>query len=228
MTDGFRRYRDSIELKVAAKENLDGKWLAAIAVCVVAWLLVEAFTYGNGGNSSLRYVMENGRLVRVGSHVGGSSNSFMSLVGFIIGGPIYFGVANYFLKLAKRMPAEFNDLFSGFRFFKVNFVLNFFIILFTILWSLLLVVPGIIAAIKYSMAYYILNENPDLGALEAIRRSKDMMDGHKMRFFEMWLSFLGWFILGIVTFGLGMIYAIPYYRAAKANFYLDLKHGYNA
>jgi len=96
-------------------------------------------------------------------------------------------------------------------------------LVFTLLWALLLVVPGIIAAIRYSMAYYILNDNPEIGAMDAIRRSKEMMEGHKMRFAEMWLSFLGWFLLGIFTFGLGMIYAIPYYRAAKANFYLDLK-----
>lgn len=227
MTDGLRRYRDSVELKTAAKENLDGKWLVAIAVTIVAWLLVEAFTYGNGGNSSIRYVLENGSLVRVGNQNSNGFHGLASLVAFIIGGPIYFGVASYFLKLAKHMPAEFNELFSGFSLFKTNFVLNFFIMLFTILWSLLLIVPGIIAAIKYSMAYYIMNENPEIGALEAIQRSKEMMDGHKMRFFEMWLSFLGWFILGVVTAGLGMLYAVPYYRAAKANFYLDLKESCN-
>ena len=227
MTDGIKRYKNSQELRIAAKESLDGKWLVAIAVCVVAWLLVEAFTSNNGANASFRYVMENGRFVRVG-HDRSAFSSMMSLVSFIIGGPIYYGVASYFLKLAKRVPAEFSELFSGFSLFKTNFVLNFFILLFTILWALLLIVPGIIAAIKYSMAYYIVAENPEIGALEAIRRSKDMMDGHKMRFFEMWLGFLGWFILGIITFGLGMIFAIPYFRAAKANFYLELKEGYTA
>ena len=90
-----------------------------------------------------------------------------------------------------------------------------------------MIVPGIIAGIKYSMAYYIVNDNPEIGGLEAIRRSKEMMEGHKMRFFEFWLSFLGWFILGIATFGLGMIYAVPYYRAAKANFYSDLAESFS-
>jgi len=227
MAEGTKRYKDSVELKIKAKENLDGKWLVAIAVCVVAWLLVEAFTYGNGGNSSIRFAMENGSLVRVRDH-NSSFNNLMSLVSFIIGGPIYYGVAAYFLKVARHEQAEFSELFSGFSLFKTNFVLNFFIILFTILWTILLIVPGIIAAIKYSMAYYIVNDYPGIGALEAIRISKEMMDGHKMRFFEMWLGFLGWFILGVVTFGLGMIYAIPYYRSAKANFYLDLKESYNA
>lgn len=226
MTEDMNKYRDSIELKTTAKENLDGKWLTAIAVTFVAWLLVEAFTYRNGGNSSIRFVIENGSFVRAGNQ-NSSFNNLMSIVGFIIGGPVYFGVASYFLKLARHEPTEFSEMFSGFRLFKTNFVLNFFIIIFTVLWTLLLIVPGIIASIKYTMAYYILNDNSGIGALEAIRRSKEMMDGHKMRFFQMWLSFLGWFILGLVTFGLGMLYAVPYYRAAKANFYLDLKASSN-
>ncbi len=226
MTDDIKRYRDSVELKIAAKESLDGKWPVAIAVCLVAWLLVEAFTSDNGARASVQYIWENGSFVRV---QGGSNpfRSLMQLVAFIIGGPIYYGVAAYFLKLARREPAEFNNLFSGFSFFGKNFILNFFIILFTVLWTLLLIIPGIIASIKYSMAYFIINDNPGIGALEAITRSKEMMDGHKMRFLEMWLGFLGWFILGVVTLGLGMIYAIPYYRAAKANFYLDLKESYS-
>lgn len=226
MTDGMKRYRDSVELKIAAKESLDGKWLVAIAVCVVAWLLVEAFTSDNGARASVQYIWQNGNFVKA---QGGANpfRSMMELVAFIIGGPIYYGVAAYFLKLARREPAEFSNLFSGFSYFGKNFVLNFFIIVFTILWTLLLIIPGIIAAIKYSMAYFIANDNPGIGGLEAIRISKEMMDGNKMRFFEMWLGFLGWFILGAVTFGLGMIYAIPYYRAAKANFYLDLKENYH-
>lgn len=224
MTEGTKRYRDSIDLKIAAKESLDGKWLVAIAVCLVAWLLVEAFTSNNGANASYRYIMENGRFVKV-TH-SDPLRSMMSIVSLIIGGPVYYGVAQYFLKLARREPAEFADMFSGFSLFKTNFIMNLLIWIFTILWTLLLIVPGIIAAIKYSMAYYIVNDNPGISAMEAIRMSKEMMDGHKMRFFEMWLGFLGWFILGVVTFGLGMLYAIPYFRAAKANFYLDLKGNY--
>ncbi len=226
MTEGNKMYRNPSELKIAAKENLDGKWLVAIAVTIVAWLLVEAFTSNNGAGSSIKYMMENGRFVRVR----GDENAFnglMSIVSCIIGGPIYFGVEGYFLKLASYEHAEFSDMFSGFSLFKSNFVLHILKMIFIVLWTLLLIVPGIIAAIKYSMAYYILNDNPEIGGLEAIRRSKEMMEGHKMRFFEMWLGFLGWFLLGIVTLGLGMIYAAPYYRAAKTNFYLDLKEGCN-
>lgn len=226
MTEEMIRLREPNELKTAAKENLDGKWLIAIAITVVAWLLVEAFTSNSGANATWKYAMENGNLVRVdtGDH---TVKNLMSIVSLIIGGPIYYGVAAYFLKLSRHEPAEFSEVFSGFSIFKTNFVLNLLTIIFTALWALLLIVPGIIASISYSMAYFIVNDNPGISGLEAIRMSKEMMNGHKMRFFNMWLSFLGWFLLGLITAGLGMLYAIPYYRAAKANFYLDLKESYS-
>ena len=226
MTESTKRFRNPSELKIAAKENLDGKWLTAIAVTVVAWLLIDAFTSSNGANATWKYVMENGNSMWVRAE-GSSFKNLMSIVSLILGGPVYFGVASYFLKLARYETAEFNDMFKGFSLFKTNFVLHLAMLVFTLLWALLLIVPGIIAAIRYSMAYYILDDNPEIGAMEAIRRSKEMMEGHKMRFAEMWFGFLGWFLLGIFTFGLGMIYALPYYRAAKANFYLDLKESYS-
>lgn len=73
------------------------------------------------------------------------------------------------------------------------------------------------------MAYYILVDNPELSALEAIRQSKEIMRGHKGRLFYLWLSFLGWFLLGLITMGIGFLYVAPYYEAAKANFYEDLQ-----
>ncbi|HOR85441.1 MAG TPA: DUF975 family protein [Bacillota bacterium] len=222
MTEGMRRYREPYELKISAKENLDGRWLVAIAITVVAWLMVDAFTSNSGANAMVKYVWENGRIVREAA-ASSSFNNLMSIVALIIGGPVEFGIAAYFLKLARYEPAEFTDMFSGFSLFKTNFVLNLLIVLFTLLWTLLFIIPGIIAGISYSMAYYIVNDEPEIGAMEAIRKSKEMMYGHKMRFFRFCMSFLGWVLIGIITFGLGMIYVVPYYRAAKANFYLDLK-----
>jgi uncharacterized membrane protein len=128
--------------------------------------------------------------------------------------------------LARNQEGDISELFSGFRYFLKTFVLNFFILVFTILWFLLLIIPGIIAILRYSMAYYIMNDNPDLRPLEAIELSKKIMVGQKARLFSLWLSFLGWFLLGIITFGIGFLYAIPYYNAAVANFYQDVK--YNA
>ena len=63
------------------------------------------------------------------------------------------------------------------------------------LWSLLLIVPGIVAAIRYSQAPYYLAENPELRASEAIRKSKESMQHMKMSYFMLQLSFVGWNLL---------------------------------
>ena len=88
---------------------------------------------------------------------------------------------------------------------------------------MLLIIPGIIAAFSYSMSYYIINDHPELSAMEAITLSKEMMAGHKMDLFVLYLSFFGWFILGIFTLDLGFLYLAPYNNATIANFYQDLK-----
>ncbi len=214
--------KSNAELKALAKDNLQGKWLTAILVTVVAWLLTDAFK-GNAGKETIEYVWQNGEIIKTIVTDNGR-NSLYSLVAFIIGGPINFGLACFFLKLARKQEENFTDLFSGFYLFVKTFLLNLFIIFFSFLWFLLLIIPGIIALLRYSMSYYIINDNPELSPLEAIDLSKKMMYGHKGRLFLLGLSFIGWFILGIITLGIGFLYAIPYYHATIANFYQDLKY----
>ena len=91
------------------------------------------------------------------------------------------------------------------------------------LFYLLLLIPGIIKAYAYSQAMYILAENPHLSAREVLRRSEEMMDGHKMDLFLLGLSFIGWVLLTVVTFGIASIWAIPYAEAAYTNFYKKLR-----
>ncbi|KUO61447.1 MAG: hypothetical protein APF84_09095 [Gracilibacter sp. BRH_c7a] len=217
--------KSNAELKSLAKENLTGKWLTAIVVSVIAWILTDAST-GNSGKETIEYVWRNGEYIRTLVSQN-DSNSMFSLIAFIVGGPINYGLAAFFLKLSRNQESNFAELFSGFHYFWKNFVLNFFIIIFTILWFLLLIIPGIIAILRYSMAYYIMNDNPELRPLEAIEMSKKMMYGHKVRLLLLWLSFIGWFLLGIITFGIGFLYALPYYNAARANFYEDIKYNYS-
>ncbi len=85
------------------------------------------------------------------------------------------------------------------------------------LWSLLFVIPGIIAAYRYSMALYVLIDNPELGALECLRRSKEMMRGNKFKLFVLELSFIGWILLA--TIPLVNIYVMPYMETTVCNFY---------
>ena len=98
--------------------------------------------------------------------------------------------------------------------------------IFTFLWSLLFIIPGIIKAFSYAMTPFILDENPELGASEAIHRSRMMMKNHKFDLFWLYLSFIGWFLLCCITCGIGFLWLTPYIDTAKAAFYEEVKADY--
>jgi uncharacterized membrane protein len=88
------------------------------------------------------------------------------------------------------------------------------------LWYLLFIIPGIIKSYSYSMVPYILADNPHIGSERALELSTQMTDGQKMDMFILDLSFIGWYILGALLFGIGIIFVFPYYNATKAELYL--------
>ena len=101
-------------------------------------------------------------------------------------------------------------------------MLNLLITLKVIAWSLLFVIPGIVAAYRYSMATYIMAENPGMQATEAIERSKALMDGRKGDLFCLDLSFFGWALLTVLTAGIGALWLAPYMAVSRAAFYRSL------
>ncbi|NFD78296.1 DUF975 family protein [Clostridium botulinum] len=95
--------------------------------------------------------------------------------------------------------------------------------IYTFLWTLLLVIPGVIKGYAYSMVPYILADNPSIGAERAIQLSNRMTDGEKWDMFVLDLSFLGWYILGMLALGIGVIFVNPYVDSTKAELYLILR-----
>jgi len=91
------------------------------------------------------------------------------------------------------------------------------------LWTLLFVIPGLVMSFAYAMTPYILEEHPELDAWEASNRSREMMRGHKWQLFCLYLSFLGWFLLCILSLGIGFFWLSPFMQASEAAFYNDLK-----
>lgn len=128
-----------------------------------------------------------------------------------------------YLKLANGVKPDISELFNHFDAIWPVFKVYVLTMVFTVLWTMLLVIPGIIKAYAYSQAYYVLAENPGIGAREALRRSEAMMKGHKMEMFMLNMSFMGWAILGTFTFGLLYIWLIPYMQATMTNFYNSIK-----
>jgi uncharacterized membrane protein len=149
-----------------------------------------------------------------------------TLIDLIIGGSMQLGVAIFSLNLIRGKKAEFAQIFDGFKYFAESLIAYLLLLLFVLLWSLLLIVPGIIAALGYSQTFFIMADNKTIKGAEALRQSKKMMDGYKWKFFCLGLRFFGWFLLSILTFGIGFLWLIPYATISFANFYEELKkHG---
>ncbi len=91
------------------------------------------------------------------------------------------------------------------------------------LWCLLLIIPGIIKSIAYSMSMYIIADNPNVGVRNALKLSMKMTKGYKMDIFVMYLSFIGWNILCVFTLGIGSLWLMPYMQTTYSNMYHRLK-----
>ena len=152
----------------------------------------------------------------------GSSFSFGLLA--LLALPMGFACDVAVLNLVRqRQRPQVENLFSIYRDnFEKAFLVPFLVQLFISLWCLLLIVPGIIMAYAYSMAIYVSNDHPELSSMEAIRRSKELMRGHKWDLFVLDLSFIGWILLAMLTGGIGIFFLLPYIEAAHAEFYREL------
>ncbi|TNF07373.1 MAG: DUF975 family protein [Bacillota bacterium] len=147
-------------------------------------------------------------------------------IAIIISGPIAVGISIYLLDIIEN-KADGRKIEIVLDAFKKNLPANIIayilIGIFTFLWSLLLIIPGIVKAISYSMTTYILAENTEINAMDAIKQSQEMMQGHKMEFFLLLLSFFWWFVLSMLTFGLGFIFLLPYIQMTITNYYIELR-----
>ena len=127
------------------------------------------------------------------------------------------------LGVCRGKDIDFGVLFEGFQDYGRIFVTMLLQAVYTILWSLLLVIPGIIKSYSYAMTSFILKDEPEMKNNAAIEKSMAMMEGNKMKLFMLDLSFIGWAILCIFTFGIGFLFLQPYVAISRAAFYEDLK-----
>ena len=147
-------------------------------------------------------------------------NMAIQAVLYIVGA----GFMIFLINTVKNAGAVYGNLLDGFSFAGKLILLAFLEGLFIFLWSLLFVIPGVIAAYRYRMAKFLLLENPDMGAMEAISRSKELMRGHKWECFVLDLSFIGWAILAAIPYvGYAVsIWTIPYINTTYVLYYMAL------
>lgn len=134
------------------------------------------------------------------------------------------GLARYMLKFVRGETFNIKEDFL--YYFKNNawkiLLTGLLMSIFIFLWSLLLIIPAIIAIISYTFVTELLVDTGKTGK-EVITESVKLTEGHKGNYFVFVLSFIGWFLLGAVTFGLAYIYVIPYFNTAHALYYEELK-----
>lgn len=134
------------------------------------------------------------------------------------------GSLKCFLELAKGEKLEVKHYSFGFNHMFTAFKVGGAFCLFTFLWSLLLVIPGIIKTISYSMSFLIAIEYPEISGREALKLSMKLTDGYKWDIFLLGLSFIGWAFLSVLTLGLGFLWLSSYMDTAYCILYLKLKY----
>lgn len=233
----------SANIRMLARQALAGKWQTAIIavliyeICITLPALILDQLFGKTMVemmndlylSSADSGMFSGITYNMSTIAAESAEKFSAMSGlyvFLVTGAFTLGITTFFLNLFRRKAAEPDQVFSGFEQFFKALGLTFVTGLFVFLWSLLFLIPGIIAMLRYSQAFYILADNPDKPIMVCIRESKIMMNGNKGKLFCLILSFFGWmFLTGVVitiisgAIGRIMGYGIIY---TTCNWILDL------
>lgn len=234
--------RVASDFRELARRALSGKWGSAVLTTLVASILgadilmtngssvssitnsaTNTINNGSGDNSysgilsamsitSLTYIL--GAVMAIVSVL-----IIVGLVQYVIGSFVSLGLIQYNLDLIDGRDAEFSQIFSQAPMFGKAFWLRLRMNIFTFLWTLLFIIPGIIKSYAYSMSGFILAENPEMTAKEAMQVSEKMMVGNKWRLFCLQISFIGWQLLCVLSLGIGFLWLKPYMNAAVAAFY---------
>ena len=216
------------QLKTAAKADLTGFYWLSFVVCLVAGILS-----GSGSTSGFMFGFNYSYNPDFAVSVFFITTllftflfvfAFAAAFGIFVTNPIAVGKCRFFV----HPNAEDRDFVTLFHVFKKESYLPvvksmFFTSLFIFLWTLLFIIPGIVKSYAYRMVPYLLSENPKLEYKEAMELSTAMTDGEKFNMFVLDLSFIGWYILAMFAFGIGILFVNPYVEATWAQFYLAMR-----
>ena len=212
--------RNNSDYKAEALASLKGKWAPSV-LAVIVYVAAGLIFFVPYWIKAVRMDPTDLSAVK-----GLSCWSLFYFAGIIlVGGPLLVGMVNAFkdllLKGDDRLVAnEFKTGFGNWLHHVWGYLLR---TLYVLLWAILFIIPGIIKTLAYAMTNYILVDHPELSANKAILLSNEMMKGHKYDLFYLYLGFAGWFILCMLTLGIGFFWLIPYAQTAQASFYQDVK-----
>lgn len=193
--------------KNRALESLEGNWSTAAIATLIIMLI-------SGGVSSV-VSLPFGNDFATGMGI----NGIWSLLCL----PLQWGFTVFFLNLVRREDFNYERLFDGYKDFARTFLMEFLYAIAMAIGFCLLIIPGIIVSIGLVMAPYILKDDKEISAMDALKKSWEMTNGHKMKLFWLGLSFIGWIILSLMTLGIGFIFLLPYIDTTLAHYYEDIK-----
>ncbi|MCL2286817.1 MAG: DUF975 family protein [Firmicutes bacterium] len=197
------------EIKAEAKTAMKQQWGTSIGTLILFFVIIAVGTI-------LGYIPALFGVI--GTLIIFATSIFLEL-------PLNVGVSGVFTKVYRKEETNAGEMFSVFSNYylrKVGGML--WMALFIMLWMFVFIIPGIVKAFSYAMVPFILADCPNVTAKEAIKISMRMMKGHKAELFVLSLSFIGWILLGFLTFGiLNIIFTFPYYYTSYAGFYVELK-----
>ena len=195
------------DYKNRALASLEGNWgktaIATLIFLILSMGISWTVTTPMGDNLVMSY----------------STQGFLTLLCL----PLGWGFVVYFLNLIRNDNTDYERLFDGYKDFIRIFLAEFLVNLATGIGMILLIIPGIIIGSGLVMTGFILKDDKEISAVDAMKKSWEMTDGHKGALVLLFLSFLGWIILSIFTLGIGMLFLYPYMQTALAHCYEDLK-----
>ena len=215
----------SAEYKEIARDALKGNWGRAIGAMLIAACLGAFFT-------SLYFISHFMFIMSVAIRIFENlPHYFLMLVGigivlavffFFAGGPARFGYIDFNLALLDRREAVPSMVRGRFSLIWKGMYMKIALFFYELFFTILLIIPGIVTMYAYSMVPYILEEKKDYTVGKAMKMSRKIMRGHKWELFFLRFSFLGWYILSLLTFGLALFYVLPYMNTAEAVFYNEI------
>ena len=154
-------------------------------------------------------------------------NSFTSILFVFIMSVILLtftpGFARLALNLINYKYASLDDILHGFKVFGKTVAMGLFVGLVVTVGTLFFIVPGVIIGISLYYSFYILAEDTSKPISQCLSESREMMNGYKLQFFLLELSFIGWYILEVLSFGIAALWVSPYTTLTEAQFYEELK-----
>ncbi|MCD8018195.1 MAG: DUF975 family protein [Clostridiales bacterium] len=233
--------KKAADFRWTARECLRGNWVSAVGTTVLAGLLgasIDVFDssgsivfslFNNGSNhhsSAMSYMVPDSGMALSFAMILSfiavalvAVAAIIQIARYVIGSFVSLGLAQYNLNLIDGKEVRVGQIFSKTSSIGKAIWLRLRQNIFIFLWSLLLIIPGIIKSLSYSMSVFIIEENQEISAIEWMEVSMRMMAGNKWRLFCLKLSFLGWLLLSVITLGIGLLWVTPYTNASMAAFY---------